>query len=88
MTDVILYGRAGCHLCEDALAVVQRLRSRRVFSLREVDIEQDEDLLRRYLERIPVLAVDGEELFELFVDEGELDRQLAIRAAAGAPLVE
>jgi hypothetical protein len=43
----------------------------------ERDIESDEALLRAYLERIPVVALDGEELFDLFVDEGELRRRLA-----------
>jgi hypothetical protein len=44
--------------------------------LAEHDIEADDDLLRRYLERIPVIALDGEELFDFFVDEPELRRRL------------
>jgi glutaredoxin len=84
MAEVLLYGRDGCHLCEDALAVLRRVHSRTPFTLREVDIEQDEDLLRRYLERIPVVLIDGEERFELFVDEAALEQHLAARS----PLVE
>jgi hypothetical protein len=38
----------------------------------EVDIERDDELFQRYLQRIPVVAVDGEERFELFVDEDAL----------------
>jgi hypothetical protein len=41
-----------------------------------VDIESDDELLRRYLERIPVVTVDGEEAFEFFVDESTLRRWL------------
>ena len=59
VTRVVLYGRPGCHLCEDARAAVLRVRDRLgpgAFELLELDIERDEDLLRRYLERIPVLT--------------------------------
>ena len=45
--------------------------------LEERDIEQDEELLRAYLERIPVVTIDGVEEFELFVDEvSRLERRL------------
>jgi Glutaredoxin-like domain (DUF836) len=42
----------------------------------EVDIEQDDALHTRYLERIPVVALDGEELFDFFVDEAALRARL------------
>jgi len=74
--DVVLYGRPGCHLCDDARAIVERVRAELPFALVERDIEQDDALHKRYLERIPVLALDGEELFEFFVDEDELRRRL------------
>jgi len=69
---VVLYGRPGCHLCDDARAGLLRLAARRPFRLREVDIEADPALLRRYLERIPVICADGEEICELFLDEEAL----------------
>jgi glutaredoxin len=72
MSTVTLYGRPGCHLCEDARATLERLRSREPFAVEDVDIESDPALHARYLERIPVIAVDGEELSELFVDEEAL----------------
>jgi hypothetical protein len=74
---VILYGRPECHLCDDARVVVERVRAEVPFELRELDIEQDDALLRAYLERIPVVEIDGEEVFEFFVDEGELRSRLA-----------
>jgi glutaredoxin len=74
---VVLYGREGCCLCEDARQVLLRVRERHRFELRQRDIETDEALLRRYLERIPVVTIDGIEAFELFVDEAELERRLA-----------
>jgi glutaredoxin len=73
---VTLYGRPGCHLCDDARAALERVRAERPFALAEVDIEADDRLLARYLERIPVIALDGEELFDLFVDEAELAARL------------
>lgn len=78
MTSVVLYGREGCCLCDDARAVLDRVRARRPFVLLEQDIEADESLLRAYLERIPVITIDGAEAFELFVDEIELERRLDI----------
>jgi len=76
MTTVVLYGRPGCCLCDDARSVLERARSRRPFELSEVDIEADDALLRAYLERIPVVTIDGVEAFELFVNEPELERRL------------
>jgi glutaredoxin len=73
---VTLYGRPGCHLCDDARAVLERLRAQRPFELREVDIESDDELHARYLERIPVVALDDEELFDFFVDEAQLAARL------------
>jgi glutaredoxin len=76
MTTVVLYGREGCCLCDDAREVLERVRSRRRFELLERDIDSDDALLRAYLERIPVVAIDGQEVFDLFVDESELERRL------------
>jgi glutaredoxin len=76
MTTVVLYGREGCCLCDDAREVLERVRSRRRFELLERDIESDDALLQTYLERIPVVEIDGQEVFDLFVDESELERRL------------
>ena len=72
MRRVTLYGRDGCHLCDDARAALERVRAEAPFALVEIDIESDDALHRAYLERIPVVEVDGEELFEYFVDEATL----------------
>ncbi len=75
--EVTLYGRPGCHLCDDALAVLRRIRADAGFALRTVDIEADPALLRAYLERIPVIALDGDVLYEFHVDEADLRSRLA-----------
>ncbi|HZE04945.1 MAG TPA: glutaredoxin family protein [Solirubrobacteraceae bacterium] len=75
--SVVLYGREGCCLCDDARTLLLRVRADQPFAFAERDIETDEQLLRAYLERIPVVTIDGEEAFELWVDESELRRRLA-----------
>jgi glutaredoxin len=71
-----LYGKPGCHLCDDARAAVERVTARRDVPLEQVDISRDPVLFKRYGERIPVLEMDGETVFELFVDEVVLERRL------------
>jgi glutaredoxin len=65
---LVLYGRPGCHLCDDARAVLERIGE----PFAEVDITTDDGLHAAYLERIPVVALDGDELFDFFVDEPAL----------------
>jgi Glutaredoxin-like domain (DUF836) len=80
MREVVLYGRDGCCLCDEARAALARIGARNpgAFRLRERDIESDQDLLRRYLERIPVIEIDGVEAFELEIRESDLERRLGI----------
>ena len=72
MSTVALYTRPGCHLCDDARDAIERVRATTPFELVEIDIESDDALHRAYLERIPVVTLDGAELFEHFVDEATL----------------
>ena len=76
MPRVTLYGKPGCHLCDEARAVVDAVRAERPFELEEVDVSLDPALHREYGERIPVVAIDGEELFEYRVDPQELQERL------------
>ena len=76
MTRLTLYGRPGCHLCEDARAAVAAVRGERDFALEEVDVSLDPRLERRYGERVPVVAIDGEEALELRFGEAELVQAL------------
>ena len=76
MTRVVLFGKPGCHLCDEARAVVASVRARHPFELEEVDVSIDPELQRIYGERIPVLTVDGDELFEFHVEADELARRL------------
>ena len=76
MRTVTLYTRAGCCLCDEAREALDRVRARRPFALEVVDIEADDALHARYLERIPVVAVDGDEVFEYEIDEALLTARL------------
>ena len=74
--SVRLIGAAGCHLCETARGVIERVRQEIPFELEEVDITGDAELERRYRERIPVVVVDGEETFTYIVHPDALRRVL------------
>jgi glutaredoxin len=73
---ITLLSRPGCHLCDDARAALERVRARAPSTLREVNIETDDSLHSRYLERIPVVALGDQELFDFFVDEAALEAKL------------
>jgi glutaredoxin len=81
LNEVTLYTKPGCHLCEDALAALRRLRAEVPFEIRVRNIEQDETLLRAYFERIPVIAVDGVELCDHFLDEEAVRQALLAKRA-------
>ena len=76
MKRVVLYGKAGCHLCDEAREAVASVRAQHPFELEEIDVSTDPGLFRAYGERIPVLELDGEELFEFHVNADELARRL------------
>src|ERR1700742_1836735 len=73
---VTLYGKPGCHLCDEARAVVEAVRAARPFDLTEVDITLDPGLFARYGERIPVLAIGDEEVFDYVIDPTALQERL------------
>jgi glutaredoxin len=81
MTRVTVYTRVGCHLCEEAERVVREAQADGEFRLELVDVDRDPELARRYGVRVPVVAVDGEELFEYEVPPDLLRARLG--AASG-----
>lgn len=60
---VIIYSRPGCHLCDQAKASIMSAGCSDEFVLEEIDIESDEELLRKYKYDIPVIAINGIECF-------------------------
>lgn len=74
---VRLYGRAGCHLCEEARAVVARVCADLGEEFDEVDVDTDPALLDRFSEEVPVTFVDGRQHDFWRVDESRLRAALA-----------
>jgi len=59
MTLVTIYGRTGCHLCEDALQLLQSMQDELNFEIEEILIDGNEELEKLYGEKIPVTHIDG-----------------------------
>ncbi len=76
-TRVRLYSKPGCHLCDDARAVVERVCADLGTSYDEVDITTSRELMNAYSDQIPVTFVDGEQHDFWRVDETRLRRALA-----------
>jgi glutaredoxin len=74
--EVVLYTRRGCHLCDDAKAVIDAVRRRAPFDLAVVDIDSDPALVARFNDQVPVVFVHGRKAFKYRVDARELERRL------------
>ncbi len=61
--QVIIYSRPGCHLCDEAKQAIESAECLDEYTLEEINIESDPDLLRRYRYDIPVITIDGVEAF-------------------------
>ncbi len=74
---LVLYGRPDCHLCDEARAGLKAMLAAGLpFELEEVNIESDQELHARFLERIPVVELDGEIVSELWLDVDGLRARL------------
>ena len=73
---VIIYSRPGCHLCDEAKAAIRSAGCDDQFTLEEVNIESDDELLRKYKYDIPVIAINGVESFMHRVDPKEFIRAI------------
>jgi glutaredoxin len=74
--DIVMYTRQGCHLCEDAWELLEQARREYGFALRQVDIDEDPQLVRAYGECVPVVAVNGRVRFRGTVNRVLLRRLL------------
>ena len=79
MNTVTLLGAPDCCLCRDAKKTLLQIGSQYDFKLQETDITTDSELHKRYLERIPVIMLNGREMFDYFVDEPALISALTDR---------
>jgi glutaredoxin len=72
-----MYSRPGCGLCDEARDVIRAASARVSFDFDEVDISGNDALELEYGIRIPVVLIDGDELFEIRIDARELDAAIA-----------
>jgi glutaredoxin len=79
MSVVTVYSKPDCHLCIEAIEGLKRLQHELDFELQELDITAEEALHRAYFERIPVIALDGDELCEYFLQEDLVRERLESR---------
>lgn len=76
MKQLTLYGRSGCHLCDDMRAALEAFRTHHDFSLREIDVDSEPALAERYGGLIPVLAEPDGEICHYFLDPDALTQAL------------
>jgi glutaredoxin len=73
---VTLYTRDGCHLCDDALKILQREQRRHHFELEVVDVDRSPELVAEHGESVPVVVIDGKVRFRGIVNVVLLRRLL------------
>jgi len=76
IVQVEIYSRPACHLCDEAKEVIERVRRRIPFSLRVINIEEDQELEAKYGTEIPVVLINGNKAFKYRVDEAELEKKV------------
>jgi glutaredoxin len=74
--EVVLYSRKGCHLCAVAKESLTKLARHGGFTWREIDVDSDDDLRRRFTDEVPVVFIDGRKAFKYRIDEREFVRRL------------
>jgi glutaredoxin len=85
MARITFYTRAGCHLCDEALAALGRVRERHPFDLDVVDLDAGAAADKRaaYDWEVPVTELDGRKIMKYRVDEARLLRLLALAGSGG-----
>jgi glutaredoxin len=73
---VVIYTRPGCHLCDEAKAEIARARSSHLFDLAEINIDNDDELTRRYGYDIPVVTINGTHAFKHRLTAEDFRREL------------
>ncbi|MFC6158752.1 glutaredoxin family protein [Kribbella sp. NPDC058693] len=76
MSKVVMYGKPGCHLCDDAREIIRAVCGELGVEWTEVDITQDDQLFTQYGEQIPVTFVDGKQHDFWRVDPARLRKAL------------
>lgn len=75
-SEVVLYSRKGCHLCEIVKESLSKLSRQRGFQWREIDVDSNTELKRRFTDEVPVVFINGRKAFKYRMDEREFLRKL------------
>ena len=75
--EVVVYSRKGCHLCEIVKETLSKLERRGGFQWREIDVDTDDELRRKFTDEVPVVFIDGRKAFKYRMDEREFLQRLA-----------
>lgn len=84
MVRVEIYSKPGCHLCDEAKAVLERVRRSAPFELIEINIENSPAHYETFKYEIPVIFIDGHKAFKYRVEEKALRRSLAARRSSSS----
>lgn len=79
MHNVVVYSRAGCHLCDVVKETLAGLQGEGDFRWSEVDIDADDQLRQKYNDEVPVVFIDGRKAFKYRMDGRQFLRALAGR---------
>lgn len=78
MVNLTIYSKKDCHLCDIAKETLLKIQQEFLFSLTEIDIEKDKKAFEKYKYLIPVIEIDGKEVFTYRVNENELKKILSL----------
>ena len=76
MSEIVLYSKNNCHLCDEMKVVLTNLQSEYGFKLTEFDIDSDNELFEKYKEKIPVLTINGKLFAKYRIDEKKFRKKL------------
>lgn len=76
ISEVVVYSRKGCHLCEVVKESITKLHRHGGFTWSEVDVDSDDLLRRKFTDEVPVVFINGRKAFKYHLDEREFLRKL------------
>jgi glutaredoxin len=59
MTQITIYSRTGCHLCDDAQKILESMQKELNFDIEVIDIDESTELIKLYGDQVPVIYIDG-----------------------------
>ena len=76
MTEVVVYSKTGCCLCDEVKSKLETLQASHSFNLRVLNILDDPEAHRKFKEEIPVVFINGKKAFKYYLDEEQFLKKL------------